>query len=312
MGAPKIYRWDDTDAPIGNGARGSLINVLKACLVDGYGSKQAAGWTMPFVNSAATQAAFRNSPSSGTGFFLHVDGESATDQSQYLNKIQAYESMSDYQSGLGTFNSGAQWYFLMSYVNNGDASPRPWLMIADDRFFYLFAWVTKTDNSVAAKDYIAAVMFFGDCICRDPNDSWGCILNANSSTSYYSNYPWTTYNSNAAAGVYAAPRKSDGVASATKQALVNGGGPYGGAPGQHGLEYSEGGPIYLSRPFLNDSAAYTFRAHLPGLYFPCHSGFPFDNFQEIDINGKTMMAVHNLNYAYHSVVLIDISDSFRP
>ncbi|BCL59975.1 hypothetical protein DGMP_06680 [Desulfomarina profundi] len=313
MGAPKIYRWDDTDAPIGNGARGSLINILKACLVDGYGSKQAAGWTMPFVNAAGSQAAFRNNPTSGTGFFLHVDNESPTDYYQYQNKIQAYESMSDYQTGLGQFNSGTQWYFLPSTVVNGDASPRPWLIIADDRCFYLWSWASKTDNTVGAADYQTPFLFFGDIICRDQNDTWGCVLNADASVSLYSNNPWAMYASGTAGSAsWRAPRKADGTGSAWQLAMIHGGGPCNTPPGNFGLPYTQGGPLYLSRPFFNDGVAYTFRGHLPGLYFPCHSGFPFDNFQELDVDGKTMMAVNCYNYASHALVLIDISASFRP
>lgn len=311
MGAPKIYRWDDTDAPIGNGARGSLISVLKACLVDGYGSKQAAGWTMPFVNSGASQAAFRNNPATGTGFFLHVDGESETYPNR--NKIQAYESMSDYQTGLGQFNNGTQFYFMMSSAYNGDASPRPWLLIADDRCFYLWSWAAKTNNTVDPADYQTPFLFFGDFVCRDANDAFGCVLNANASTSIYSNRPWDIRASSVAGSSYwLAPRKADGTGSAIGLVSTHGGGPLGSYPGPYGLPYSQGGPLYLSRPFLNDGAAYTFRGHLPGLHFPCHSGYPFDNFQEIDVDGRTMMAVHGYNYNLHALVLIDISDNFRP
>jgi len=43
MGVPTLFRSDDTGAPTLSGTEGSLIDVLKACLVDGYGAKAALG-----------------------------------------------------------------------------------------------------------------------------------------------------------------------------------------------------------------------------------------------------------------------------
>ena len=46
MSLPKVFRSTDSDAPamIVNVA-GSFNNVLRKCLVEGYGSKDPAGWT---------------------------------------------------------------------------------------------------------------------------------------------------------------------------------------------------------------------------------------------------------------------------
>ena len=48
-----VYRSTDAGAPLLTNSNGSLIAVLKACLVDGYGSKASAGWTAPFLRTAA-------------------------------------------------------------------------------------------------------------------------------------------------------------------------------------------------------------------------------------------------------------------
>ncbi len=44
----KFYSWQDTDAPILEDVDGCIKTILKACLVNGYGDKEGAGWTMPF------------------------------------------------------------------------------------------------------------------------------------------------------------------------------------------------------------------------------------------------------------------------
>ena len=49
MGAPTIYRSDDPGAPVTTGdVKNGLYNVLRACLVDGYGAKPAAGWSVVY------------------------------------------------------------------------------------------------------------------------------------------------------------------------------------------------------------------------------------------------------------------------
>lgn len=64
------YMSSDSGAPIMNGTQGSLVNVLDAILVNGYGSKSPAGWTKPF--SGTSKAVYRNSPLTGTGTYYRV------------------------------------------------------------------------------------------------------------------------------------------------------------------------------------------------------------------------------------------------
>lgn len=61
MGAPTIYRNTDTSAPALTSVNdsASLTKLLEACLVDGYGSKSAAGWTLEFENVAETVKVFK-------------------------------------------------------------------------------------------------------------------------------------------------------------------------------------------------------------------------------------------------------------
>ena len=49
MSAPTIYRSDDPSAPsqVGN-VKNAVYEVLRACLVDGYTGKQAAGWSVVY------------------------------------------------------------------------------------------------------------------------------------------------------------------------------------------------------------------------------------------------------------------------
>ena len=50
-----IYTATDIGGPgLLTGVTGSLINILNACLVNGYTSKSAAGWTKPFADISAS------------------------------------------------------------------------------------------------------------------------------------------------------------------------------------------------------------------------------------------------------------------
>ncbi|KAB2889780.1 MAG: hypothetical protein F9K32_11210, partial [Desulfobulbaceae bacterium] len=88
MAAPQIYKSTDGNAPVMRGERRALIDVLRACLVDGYGDKTPAGWTLEFINATFDKAVFRNSPVTGTGFYLRVDGLSPANT--YTQALKAY------------------------------------------------------------------------------------------------------------------------------------------------------------------------------------------------------------------------------
>lgn len=67
MGLPvTVYRYTDPGAPqLVNATPSEWINILKKCLVEGYGDKQPLGWTLEFENAAAYKVAFRNSLADG-------------------------------------------------------------------------------------------------------------------------------------------------------------------------------------------------------------------------------------------------------
>jgi hypothetical protein len=68
-----IYNSTDTSAPVLSGSPGTLINVLTACLVNGYGSKTAMGWTLAY---SGTNLAAYKMPSGTSQMYLAVDDTS--------------------------------------------------------------------------------------------------------------------------------------------------------------------------------------------------------------------------------------------
>ena len=64
----RLYRSTDGSAPTLSGTAGDLINLLDKCLVSGYGSSTAAGWTKPYTSTNA--AAFR--PGLGLQYYINI------------------------------------------------------------------------------------------------------------------------------------------------------------------------------------------------------------------------------------------------
>ncbi len=68
-----VYRSTDTGAPaypasgINGGSAGAFMDILKACLVDGFGSKPGAGWTVDYEDATAEKR--RMGLSNGNGVF---------------------------------------------------------------------------------------------------------------------------------------------------------------------------------------------------------------------------------------------------
>ena len=287
MAAPIVYRWDDGNAPVARGERRSLVDILRACLVDGYGTKPAAGWTLVFINATFDKAAFRNNPVTGTGFYLQIDGAGGVNAHQ--PKIQAFESMTSEADGLFPFNPGSLFACDTSSIDGTVA--RPWVLIADDRFFYFACWYNITTAPTAAQ-YNTSGLIFGDIVALSPDDQFACALSG-------SNYGFAGGMSspNAASGsTYGLrfSRKSSGaIGSNHLAALVQGGGPGGGgAIGSSGMTYDANKPMYISRPFVNDGASYTIRGYVPGMHYSCYAPVPFNQLEVLTFDGLSFMYLH--------------------
>jgi hypothetical protein len=290
MAAPIVYRWDDANAPVARGERRSLCDILHACLVTGYGAKAGAGWTREYVNATFDKAAFRNNPATGTGFYLQVDGAGAANA--YQSKIMGYESMTDESTGLFPFSTAALSPFQVS--NAANTTARPWVLVADDRFFYFTVWINNT-TTPANSDLIKSDILFGDIVKWYPSDAYACLLDIG--PGYYG-AGLTLSSPNATTGSYSnMPRKISGVAAPIKPAYIIGGGPgTNSVPGQYGMAWNSGDQVLISRPHINNGEAYTFRGWVPGLYYPCHPYTAFSQLSTLTVDSKNYLVINgNLN-----------------
>lgn len=77
----KVYKWDDVGAPQLDKTPNCMAIIFKACLVTGYGTKDGAGWTMPFEDMTAGIKVFKPPSHPGTDFYFQLsadDGQNVT------------------------------------------------------------------------------------------------------------------------------------------------------------------------------------------------------------------------------------------
>lgn len=181
--AVTVYRSTDSSAPTLSGTVGSLIALLDACLVNGYGSQPAAGWTKEYTGT--NLAAYRMSTTSpATGFYLRIDDTGTTS-----SRLVGYETMSDVNTGTGQFPTSGQvsggGYLWKSGTANSTA--RPWTLIADTRGFYLYVCSNSTTYGSDGRVDYDSVIFFGDIVTRKATDGYECVLITPTAASGYSN-----------------------------------------------------------------------------------------------------------------------------
>jgi len=267
-----IYRSTDDGAPTLNGYSGSLVTVLNAVLVDGYGTKSGAGWTKEYsgVSGAVeSRAAYRGG--AGTQFYLHVNDSGPTVQNHA--RINGYESMTHIDSGTNSFPSVSQG--LGGYVSARkssavSATARTWIIAADNRTFYMF--ILTGDST-----YYYGWMF-GDFYSYVNEDQYNCMIigqtNDNSS-SYQYQFLETLGTITAAVGGHFLARPYHGIGSSVAASKV-GNASFGYSTAGHGympFPNPSDGAIFLSPVMVADPSTapvYSIRGKMRGMWHFLH------------------------------------------
>jgi len=292
----EIYRWDDAGAPTLNGRAGSMIGVLDAVLVNGYGVKSAAGWTKAF--SGTNVAVYRQ----GTGsnqFYLRVDNST----NAVASGVIGYETMSNVNTGTGPFPTDGQVSggLFMRQSASTDATARAWLIAADEKRF--FFWVNSDNAATSGLSTAAGVpaMYFGDIFSDVAGDAYHTVIIASTNTPINSHQlaMQTTSIGSAIPGHFMARASSQlggsiqVLKTCTNMVSSN---PTIGAAGLGYPDPATTGLVLLPiimQEFI--SANLTIRGRLPGLWGVAHSntaGNPGDTLSGSvsgGLNGKTFV-----------------------
>ena len=282
-----VYRSTDGSAPTLTGQVGSLVTVLLDCLVNGYGSQSAAGWTNPY-NSGGNKAVFRNSAVDGSGLYLNVDDNGTTTAKEAY--MTGFETMSAFNTGTNQFPTSGQLNLgsnpagavVCRKSTTADATARAWTVIADDTCFYLFTESGDFTNPVGALGF-----FFGDIFAYKSSDAYRCLIigraianNANGATEnfadlavasntglattltgHYMDRIWTGVGGSLAVGKHSDAYKT-GVAGSPVMGLNSNAAtfPYPNGP--------DGG-LYLAPVWVHHSNAV--RGYMKGCWNPLHT-----------------------------------------
>lgn len=294
---PTVYRSTDAGAPVLNGQAGSLLAVLHAVLVTGYGSgptaKPPAGWTRPFSSSGVH--VYRNNPLTGSGAYLRVRDDASADMLNLPTLAQAigYSSMSDIDTGLDRTPPVALHAqgSLIAKAPAVSTAARRWIVIATEIGFYLFTqWCGHVSNPNALGAY-----YYGDLLSAVPGDAYPFVMFG---AGVLARYGGTTIASDDACSLFFSPSLGKAIPSSSDR--VNGvlggyvmrsytaasGGPgrvattgidslgarvgsYGSGAYRVGPDPAHGGYNYINALVREDSFAV--RGQLPGVIAPLHA-----------------------------------------
>ena len=329
--AVTLYSWDDAGSPglttdIFNGTdgEGSLIEILKACLVDGYGSKPAAGWTMPFESGSPqrVKVVFRNAiTNGGSGSYFRFSDREGGERYTNAAECRGYTAMTSIDSGINPFPTtlqrGNQGLIIQKWVDGNRTSATnsgSWWVVANEHCVYIFC---GTHSSVGNGSNGSSYMFFGDPISYVENDNgqgtvWG---SANTSGSTYSDNLNTSTNSYTELSHICIAKDHTGLKYSQYMGIhadyMHGPGRLGAPPTGHIFPNPIDGRLLTTKVYLHYDSV--LRGEMPGLRAPCHNkpfthGGQFDG--EGDLAGRTFKVFDTGAGSSRAQVLLEISDTW--
>jgi hypothetical protein len=157
MGLPvTVYRSTDIGAPqLSSNKPAEWFNILKKCLVEGYGGKLPLGWTIADENLSSHKILFRNSNIDGSGGYVRFSSRDGLNSS--VNDILITTAI-DAQSVNSLQKTSAQRAIALSNANRG------WEIIGTSVGFFI---TQHNTNSLAMFTSIftnQSTMFIGDLI----------------------------------------------------------------------------------------------------------------------------------------------------
>jgi hypothetical protein len=163
----RVFQSTDNGAPVlGTTNDGSLITILRACLIDGYGSRTPQGWSMPFSDLPNKIACFQ----SVSGDTLRVD-----DSLDYRwATVTAFKTMTDVNTGTEEYPNSVQLgtgreYRAYKRYNNSSAYTG-WILISSDNWFYFYNIHNSVNNTTPSG------FFFGEYKCLNPSFAENYLL----------------------------------------------------------------------------------------------------------------------------------------
>ncbi len=315
--AVTLYSSTDTGAPTLTNQPGNIVAILDACLVNGYGSQVAAGWTTAYTGTSQRtyQAA------SGNKMYLNIDDSQATNWYS-----RGFATMTAWNTGTGAFPTTTQASGNGTAYSRGNSTTvdREWWVIATPTFFYFIWDYTELTWSTGSVLY---GFYFGDFPSYKASDPYSSLIAGGSLQQYIfatSNPGTSTSYSSYFSGYIA--RKYDGISISSPFILSPvcgyllagaGGGQQIGNPGSY-FAYPETvtssllvSPFYIMEWTGSNPAL---RGWMPGLYGPAskqplNQGDTFTGVSGSNLAGKTFQVFNYINGSVGQIFL-ETSDTW--
>ena len=199
------------------------------------------------------KAAYRSTHPDATGFYLRVDHSSGGSSAQAVHGL---EGMTDIDDLSQSFGSG---YWRATAETSSSYLPRPWALIADDRWLYLAVAFSRS--------YSCTLWQFGDFVPLSGEDLFNCAITGHTSSPYYPYYASSQYagDGSSSDGCYIA-RNADGSGSqiAYKRRAMGVSNPrYLGGNGPYPYP-TTGGHMFSGPPLVIGGSS--IRGTMPGLF----------------------------------------------
>lgn len=308
------YTSSDVGGPgLVSGTAGSLIAILKACLVDGYGALPAAGWTQP-VATAGNIGSFKQGAGAGLAFVLNDNGPNGTATFKEA-WITGWETVlgvgAPVGTGTGQFPTPAQLnttgHGVVRKSVTADGTGRAWRIYADASTMYLFISTGDTAGTYNG-------CMFGDVFSlAGAGDLYRCALlcqaTENSTTTAAFDQGLATATTS---GHFMARTYGGGGASITGS--CHGDMAKSSAAGFAGIVQAPNGPdnaYYLSPIWLCETTGAIVRGRLRGLFQFCHAAATVADGQTFsgggDFAGKSFQVVRLVNANSSPALIIETS-----
>lgn len=131
-----VYRSTDASAPILDKTAGCVANIIKACLVTGYGATAGAGWTMSHEDLATHTKVFDINNGLSPPISLRIYNDTGSE----LN-IQVAKDIVDANTVTKVMECDTTFKYL------GEVTTGEWLLIASDRGLWFFAQVNANGKT---------------------------------------------------------------------------------------------------------------------------------------------------------------------
>lgn len=330
------YSSADASAPVLSGVNGSLVALLDAILVNGYGSKPAAGWTIAYTatnkriyqsgNNTACPSVVMvtddgTAASGGTAKTCGAIGATAASALAYANLTNPFPTSGQQANGIFGLKS-----------STADATARDWIAFADDRTFYLFVstaasqangWSCvyqgemfsyKAASGVADVNrlILAGASYVNTLVGTELPLVTGSSLGNKPNIPAYMPKSYSGAGSAVAVGKSVDASKSNLTLTAGPLVAGNSALPVSTTAYPHPVDTS----LILSPVFVFESAGIT-RGHLRGIWAPMHvqpinHGDTFTG--QGQLSGKTFIAINatgcNNNTNYIGQIMVEISSTW--